>query len=128
MSKADGMDNPAFASDEECATEAKLDVGQQQVTLDQDRKSDGGPVENGHQRSQFTTQQYGETGRNSPDTRYKTETKIELPESNDKTVVEPKMNGVNGNGNNNDASFLNNSVTSVQINGENFRICFFTCR
>lgn len=119
MSIADGMDNPAFASEEDSATEPKVDGGQQQVTSDQDRKSaaESTPVENGHQRS-FVSQQYVEPGRTSPDPHYKTETKIELPESNDKTVVEPKMNGVHGNGNNNDASFLNNSVTSVQMNGE----------
>ncbi|OAD58043.1 Atrial natriuretic peptide-converting enzyme [Eufriesea mexicana] len=116
MSTADGMDNPAFASEEECGTESKLDDGQQQATLDQDHKSEGGPVENGHQRPQFVSQQYVEAGRTSPDPHYRTETKIELPDSNDKTVVEPKMNGVHGNGNNNDASFLNNSATSVQIN------------
>ncbi|KOC69873.1 Atrial natriuretic peptide-converting enzyme [Habropoda laboriosa] len=116
MSTADGMDNPAFASEEECTTEAKLDDGQQQVTLDQDHKSEGGPVENGHQRSQFVSQQYVEAGRTSPDAPYRNETRIDLPENNDKTVVEPKMNGVHGNGNNNDASFLNNSATSVQIN------------
>lgn len=114
MSTEDGIDNPAFASDD-CAAESRLNDEQQQVTLD--HKSEGGPVENGHQRAQFVSQQYVEPGKTSPDPHHqRTETKIELPETNDKTVVEPKMNGVHGNGNNNDASFLNNSATSVQIN------------
>lgn len=116
MSTENGIDNPAFASDD-CAAESRLNDEQQQVTLD--HKSEGGPVENGHQRAQFVSQQYVEPGKTSPDPHHqRTETKIELPETNDKTVVEPKMNGVHGNGNNNDASFLNNSATSVQINGE----------
>lgn len=121
MSETDGMDNPAFTIEEDCAASAKVHDGQQQVTLDQDHKpaSEGGPMENGHQRS-FVSQQYVEPGRTSPDPRYKTETRIELPESNERTVVEPKLNGngVHGNGNNNDASFLNSSATSVQMNGE----------
>lgn len=116
MSTEDGIDNPAFASDD-CATESRLNDEQQQATLD--HKSEGGPVENGHQRAQFVSQQYVEPGKTSPDPHHqRTETKIELPDANDKTVVEPKMNGVHGNGNNNDASFLNNSATNVQINGE----------
>lgn len=116
MSTEDGIDNPAFASDD-CAAESRLN-DEQQVTLD--HKSEGGPVENGHQRAQFVSQQYVEPGKTSPDPHHqRTETKIELTnDTNDKTVVEPKMNGVHGNGNNNDASFLNNSATSVQINGE----------
>lgn len=112
----DGVDNPAFANEDDCATDLKQDNDQHQVTLDQDHKTEDGPVENGHHRTQFVSQQYVEAGRTSPDPHYRTETKIELPDSNDKTVVEPKMNGVHGNGNNNDASFLNNSATSVQIN------------
>lgn len=114
----DGIDNPAFANEDDCATDLKQDNDQHQVTLDQDHKTEDGPVENGHHRTQFVSQQYVEAGRTSPDPHYRTETKIELPDSNDKTVVEPKMNGVHGNGNNNDASFLNNSATSVQINGK----------
>lgn len=114
----DGIDNPAFANEDDCATDLKQDNDQHQVTLDQDHKTEDGPVENGHHRTQFVSQQYVEAGRTSPDSHYRTETKIELPDSNDKTVVEPKMNGVHGNGNNNDASFLNNSATSVQINGK----------
>lgn len=119
MSDAAGTDNPAFASEDECGSKAE-NGGQQQVTLDQDRKSssaDCAPLENG-QRS-FISQHYVEPIKASSEPCYKTETRIELPaENTDKSVSEPKLNGVHGNGNNNDASFLNNSTTSVQVNGK----------
>lgn len=115
---AEGMDNPAFVGEDECRNETTQNDNQQQVTLDQDRKSvsESIPVENGHQRS-FVSQQHVEAGRTSPETHYRTETKIEVPESNTERT-ETKMNGVHGNGNNNDASFLNSSTTSVQTNGK----------
>ena len=112
-----GIDNPAFANEDDSACKSNQS-DDQQVTLDHDRKTEDGPVENGHHRTQFASQQHAEAGNTSPDPHYRTETKIELPDSNEKTVAEPKMNGVHGNGNNNDASFLNNSATSVQINGK----------
>lgn len=117
MSDADGMDNLAFTNEEDTKLE---NGGPQQVTLDQDSKSsgDGAPIENGHQRS-FISQHYVEPIKPSSEPCYKTETRIELPADNaEKSVSEPKLNGVHGNGNNNDASFLNNSSTSVQVNGK----------
>lgn len=122
MSDATGTDNPAFASEDECASDPKLENGgQPQAALNQDRKSspaDGAPVENGHQRS-YISQHYVEPIKPSSEPCYKTETRIEVPGDNtEKSAPEPKLNGVHGNGNNNDASFLNNSATSVQINGE----------
>jgi len=119
MSGAVGADNPAFASEDDCS--AKLENGgQQQVTSDQDRKpsADGAPIENGHQRS-FVSQHYVEPVKSASEPCYKTETRIELPTDNtEKSLPEPKLNGVHGNGNNNDASFLNNSAASAQVNGE----------
>lgn len=121
MSDAEGTDNPAFANEDECVSGSKLENGgQQQATLNQDRKSsaDGAPVENGHQRS-FISQHYVEPIKPSSEPSYKTETRIEVPADNtEKNVPETKLNGVHGNGNNNDASFLNNSAASVQINGK----------
>lgn len=121
MSDAAGTDNPAFANEDEGVSDSKLENGgQQQAALNQDRKSsaDGAPVENGHQRS-YISQHYVEPVKSSSEPCYKTETRIEVPGDNtEKSVPEPKLNGVHGNGNNNDASFLNNSATSVQINGE----------
>jgi len=122
MSGAVGADNPAFASEDDCG--AKLENGgqqQQQVTSDQDRKpsADGAPIENGHQRS-FVSQHYIEPVKSASEPCYKTETRIELPADNntEKSLPEPKLNGIHGNGNNNDASFLNNSAASAQVNGE----------
>lgn len=122
MSVAGGTDNPAFAGEDECGV--KLENGgqqQQQVNADQDRKSvtDDAPTENGHQRS-YVSQHYIEPVKPSAQPCYKTETRIELPadDTEKSTPPEPKLNGVHGNGNNNDASFLNNSATSVQVNGE----------
>ncbi|KAG5323113.1 SORL protein, partial [Acromyrmex heyeri] len=119
MSDAAGTDNPAFANEDECVSGSKLENGsQQQAALNQDHKSsaDSAPVENGHQRS-FISQHYVEPIKPSSEPCYKTETRIEVPADNtEKTVPESKLNGVHGNGNNNDASFLNNSATSVQIN------------
>jgi len=121
MSDAAGTDNPAFANEDECVSGSKLEnSGQQQAALNQDHKSstDSAPVENGHQRS-FISQHYVEPIKPSSEPCYKTETRIEVPADNtEKTMPEPKLNGIHGNGNNNDASFLNNSATSVQINGE----------
>lgn len=126
MSAAGGTDNPAFAVEDECASGAnKLENGgggggSQQVNPDQDRKSmaEGAPTENGHQRS-YVSQHYVEPVKSSAEPCYKTETRIELPGDNtEKSAPEPKLNGVHGNGNNNDASFLNNSAASVQVNGE----------
>lgn len=127
MSNADGADNPAFATEDERVGGSKLENGgqqqEQQAALDQDRKSstaDGTPLENGHQRS-YVSQHYVEPVKPSSEQSYKTETRIELPADEvDKSCVpeSKKLNGVHGNGNNNDASFLNNSATSVQVNGE----------
>ncbi|XP_011631207.1 uncharacterized protein LOC105423231 isoform X1 [Pogonomyrmex barbatus] len=116
MSDAAGTDNPAFANEDENGSKLE-NGGQQQAALNQDRKSaDGTPVENGHQRS-FISQHYVEPIKPSSEPCYKTETRIEVPADNtEKSLPEPKLNGVHGNGNNNDASFLNNSATSVQIN------------
>lgn len=128
MSGAAGADNPAFAGENECGTNNKLENGgQQQVTLERKTSSsaaDSAPTENGgHQRS-YVSQHYVEPIKPSSEPCYKTETRIELPADNtEKSSPEPKLNGVHGNGNNNDASFLNNSTTSVQVNGE-FKRCY----
>ncbi|XP_043679037.1 microtubule-associated protein futsch-like isoform X1 [Vespula pensylvanica] len=128
-----GMDNLAFAIEDECVNSSEhvennvheQQSNKQQVSMEQDYRSPadtiGSPTENGHRRS-FVSQHYVEPVRNSPEPRYKSETKIELPPSTggqtpDKnSTSEPKLNGVHGNGNNNDASFLNSSATSVQVN------------
>lgn len=131
MSGAGGAENPAFAGENEC--DAKLENGgQQQVTLDQDHKTssstDNAPTENGHQRS-YVSQHYVEPVKPSSEPCYKSETRIELPADNtEKSSPDPKLNGVHGNGNNNDASFLNNSATSVQVNGEFKRTWHRACR
>lgn len=121
MSDTAGADNPAFANEDDCG--AKLENGEQQrpVTSEQDHKSsaDGVSTENSHQRS-FVSQHYVEPVKPASEACYKTETRIELPadDTQEKNLPEPKLNGVHGNGNNNDASFLNNSAASVQVNGK----------
>lgn len=120
MSNAGGADNPAFANEDERVGGSKLENGGQQQQPD--RKSstaDSAPLENGHQRS-YISQHYVEPVKPSSEASYKTETRIELPSDDaEKSAPEPKkLNGVHGNGNNNDASFLNNSANSIQVNGE----------
>lgn len=122
MSDAGGTDNLAFATEDDGVSGTKVENGnQQQATLEaQERKSrsDNSSKENNHQRS-YVSQHYVEPVKPSTEQRYKTETRIELPADNtEKNGREVKHNGVHGNGNNNDASFLNNSTTSVQVNGE----------
>lgn len=139
MSDTGGEDNPAFANDDDCGSpsagsaleNSRTESLQQEqlrsgVTVESDYKSpvDALPTENGGPKKSFVAQHYVEPVRSGSEPQspnYKTETRIELPaESNEKNgpTSGVKVNGVNGNGNNNDASFLNTSVTSVQTNGK----------
>lgn len=137
-----GMDNLAFAIEDECVNvrenvdnnvHEQQTVNKQQLVSGMEQQKDyrsstdpiGSPKENGGNRRSFVSQHYVEPVRNSPEPRYKSETKIEVPPSaggqtpdKNSTGSEPKLNGVHGNGNNNDASFLNSSATSVQVNGK----------
>ena len=136
MSDTGGEDNPAFANDDECGgspstastledshTES-LQQEHHKVTVDQDYKSpvDVIPTENGNHKKSFVSHHYVEPVRANSEPQspqYKSETRIELPaETPDKNGPAPKHNGVNGNGNNNDASFLNTSAASIQTNGK----------
>lgn len=128
-----GTDNPAFSNDE-CQTSENSNstlenshtesLQNSQITVESDYRkpvdeasSTGQKLENGHQQS-FVSQHYVEPIRTSPEPQYKTETRIELPaENHEKSLSPTKSNGVHGNGNNNDASFLNTSAASVQSNG-----------
>ncbi|XP_043273195.1 mucin-12-like isoform X2 [Venturia canescens] len=134
MSDTGGEDNPAFSNDEDCPSQSTLEnshtesLQQEQHTnnstiKDHDHKTESPKKENENKEKSFVSQHYVEPVRNGTESHsYKTETRIELPaDSNEKNgVVSPpsgvKVNGVNGNGNNNDASFLNTSATSIQTN------------
>lgn len=136
MSDTGGEDNPAFSNDDDCPSQSTLEnshtesLQQEQNTnnsssKDHDHKTESPKPENGNNEKSFVSQHYVEPVRNGTESQsYKTETRIELPaDSNEKNgVVSPpsgvKVNGVNGNGNNNDASFLNTSATSIQTNGK----------
>ncbi|XP_046743440.1 microtubule-associated protein futsch-like [Diprion similis] len=130
-----GTDNPAFSNDEghhgsdnsnstleNSHTES---LQNSQITVESDYRTPideassaaaSQKVENGHQQS-FVSQHYVEPVRTSPEPQYKTETRIELPADNqEKLPSATKSNGVHGNGNNNDASFLNTSAASIQSN------------
>ncbi|XP_046593240.1 microtubule-associated protein futsch isoform X1 [Neodiprion lecontei] len=130
-----GTDNPAFSNDEghhgsdnsnstleNSHTES---LQNSQITVESDYRTPideassaatSQKVDNGHRQS-FVSQHYVEPVRTSPEPQYKTETRIELPADNqEKLPSATKSNGVHGNGNNNDASFLNTSAASIQSN------------
>ncbi|XP_034937200.1 uncharacterized protein [Chelonus insularis] len=113
MSDSGGTDNPAFNnSDEYNATSTNLENSQTE-NLQQEQKDKSLPISNGHS---FVSKHYVEPSQNTPEAQYKTETRIEVPTEDNKTSNTIKTNGINGNGNNNDLSFLNSSITSGQIN------------
>lgn len=107
MSDSGGTDNPAFSNEDECQENSRTESNQ-----DQSSKSNE-PIRNGNS---FGSQHYEPASKN--DAQYKTETRIEVPGDTEKSTNAVKTNGVHGNGNNNDASFLNTSVASVQANGK----------
>ncbi|XP_008556076.1 uncharacterized protein LOC103577281 [Microplitis demolitor] len=111
-----GTDNPAFSNADECidtSTNGNLENSHTE-SVQQEHKDKSSLISNGHS---FVSQHYVEPTQNTPDVQYKTETRIELPNNGEeKTSNTVKANGVNGNSNNNDVSFLNASVTSAQIN------------
>ncbi|XP_057336958.1 uncharacterized protein LOC130675357 isoform X1 [Microplitis mediator] len=111
-----GTDNPAFSNADECidtSTNGNLENSHTE-SVQQEHKDKSSLISNGHS---FVSQHYVEPTQNTPDVQYKTETRIEVPNNGEeKTSNTVKANGVNGNSNNNDVSFLNTSVTSAQIN------------
>lgn len=138
MSDDGGTDNPAFSNDEETScnnSTSTASAGRGHDELEPTGAAScagsGGDAEttiteNGKSHSSFVSQHYVEPGRkgSEPPTQFTSETKIEMPEDgmSGKTpsatdTPRPKQNGVHGNGNNNDVSFLNSTVTSVVNNG-----------
>jgi hypothetical protein len=108
-----GTDNPAFSHDEEAPLKGEEGTNEA-PSPDKDK-------------SGFVSQHYVEPARTSPEPPHPVgETRIEVPKEGalEKTIAslngtpKPKLNGVNGNGNNNDVSFLNSTVTSVASNGK----------
>lgn len=128
-----GTDNPAFSNDEDTAScnnsTSTASAGHSNHHSDSEQQigkcsdNDGKTlIENGKNGS-FVSQHYVEPANASLEPKHFTsETRIELPDDSmvEKTPVKPKQNGVHGNGNNNDVSFLNTTVTSVTNNGESY--------
>ena len=111
-----GNDNPAFSHDEDQTSEITTTTS----TMVTSHPVNGGTtitiIENGKNHS--STFQPAEVINN-------TETKIDVPEdtliiNGDKVTPKTKQNGVHSNGNNNDVSFLNTTVTSITNNGTLF--------
>lgn len=123
-----GTDNPAFSNADECldSNTSKNLENSHTESVQQEHKDKSSVISNGNS---FVSQHYVEPNQNNSDVQYKTETRIEVPGEEEKTSNTAKTNGVNGNSNNNDVSFLNTSVTSAQINGKIFYIfeSFFLC-
>ncbi|XP_074104108.1 uncharacterized protein LOC141530725 isoform X2 [Cotesia typhae] len=110
-----GTDNPAFSNADECLDSniSKNLENSYTESVQQEHKDKSSVISNGNS---FVSQHYVEPNQNNSDVQYKTETRIEVPGEEEKTSNTAKTNGVNGNSNNNDVSFLNTSVTSAQIN------------
>ncbi|XP_044588810.1 titin homolog isoform X1 [Cotesia glomerata] len=110
-----GTDNPAFSNADECldSNTSKNLENSHTESVQQEHKDKSSVISNGNS---FVSQHYVEPSQNNSDVQYKTETRIEVPGEEEKTSNTVKTNGVNGNSNNNDVSFLNTSVTSAQIN------------
>ncbi|XP_011309490.1 uncharacterized protein [Fopius arisanus] len=113
MSDSGGTDNPAFISEEESHENSCTESNREDQSSKSPDNNTSSQVANGNS---FVSQHYVEPTRKDGDAQYKTETRIEVPGDTEKSQNPAKVNGVHANGNNDDASFLNNSVTSVQAN------------
>lgn len=119
MEDAGGMDNPAFNNADESINTSVNHENSCTESLQQNEHTGDKKLSPSSNGRSFVSQHYVEpTRNNSPETQYKTETRIEVPGEEVKTPNNGKANGVHGNGNNNDVSFLNTSANSVQNNGK----------
>ncbi|KAK0164312.1 hypothetical protein PV328_002956 [Microctonus aethiopoides] len=117
MEDAGGMDNPAFNNADESIDTSVNHENSCTESLQQNEHTGDKKLSPSSNGRSFVSQHYVEpTRNNSPETQYKTETRIEVPGEEVKTPNNGKANGVHGNGNNNDVSFLNTSANSVQNN------------
>ncbi|XP_063991709.1 mucin-2-like isoform X2 [Diachasmimorpha longicaudata] len=111
MSDSGGTDNPAFSSEEESHENSCTESNREDQRSKSPDNNTSSQVGNGHS---FVSQHYVEPTRKDSDAQYKTETRIEVPGDTEKSQNPAKVNGIHANGNADDASFLNNSVASVQ--------------